>query len=177
VSNPGPGRGNATGAGGHAHRAISKSTSATKTTNKDGGRGNDLPGNVLAVCHRRTSHTIERLWYQGRGHMILPDLNLRSVSLPASVQSGQSQARANNQVRKFEIFEVKIVYPLTKYLSFMIGLNSKTQFGVQSTKTLFQKLNYVFVCCVIQKIRLFKRSPSQAGSNQYSVVMELRGNL
>ena len=103
----------------------------------------------MQIAELKDRESIERLRNQERGHVILPDLYLRSVSFAASVESGQSQARANNQVRKFEIFEVKIVYPLTKYLSFMIGLNSKTQFGVQSAKTLFQKLNYVFVCCVI----------------------------
>lgn len=42
-----------------------------------------------------------------------------------------------------QILKVKIVYPLTEYLSLVIGFDSKTQLGMQSSETLFQKLKYV----------------------------------
>jgi hypothetical protein len=54
------------------------------------------------------------------------------VPTSSAIQAGCDQEKLNDKMRPGQVFEVKIVYALAKYLSFMVSLDAETQAGVEA---------------------------------------------
>jgi hypothetical protein len=67
----------------------------------------------------------------------VPHIDLRRIANAATIEARQHKARADHDVRQWEVLEVKEVYALTKDLRLMVLFDLKALSRVVAPKTLF----------------------------------------
>ena len=87
----------------------------------------------MQIAYVKYREAVELAWQHLAANTMMSDLDLLGVLAAAPIQPEQLECRANDEVARIPVFNVKKVDPLTKNLGLVIRLDSQALSCVQPT--------------------------------------------
>src|SRR6516164_2422861 len=93
----------------------------------------------MKITNVKQREPVECDWQRSEPDIVVPDLYARGIGFPTPIQTGQFKQYADERMDRVPILNMEKIESLTKNLSLVIGLNSKTLPCINApTQTLLQ---------------------------------------